>query len=179
MKRASRRRWLSVRRRVGFPPFSLSSIYPSVYSSYIFSLGLSLEGSLISPLEASIQRLAGLSTDITNFTFHPFSASNEATTTTTTTASRRGLALQSLSPAAYIIIPFFFFSSRERLRPDSVWRSRLTKRDRPLIAIALVVFADSRGNEKEVKKKHTRKRTQTGTSTGNNPASFEWVERYT
>lgn len=88
-------------RGAGFP-FAHLSVYPSIL---LISppLGLALEGGLISPLEASIQRLAGLSTDITNFTFHPFSASNEATTTT---ASRRGPALQPLSPA-YVIIPFF------------------------------------------------------------------------
>lgn len=74
------RRWLNVHRREF--PFS-HPIHPSFLLMYISS-SQSGEGSLISPLEASIQRLVRLSTDITNFTFHPFSASNEATT-----ASRR------------------------------------------------------------------------------------------
>lgn len=43
-------------------------------------LSLCWDDSLISPLEASIQRLVKLSADITNFTFHPFSASSVATT---------------------------------------------------------------------------------------------------
>jgi len=61
------------------------SFHSSVLSIHLFFLYLFLQscwnGSLISPLEASIQRLVKLSTDITNFTFHPFSASNVATTT--------------------------------------------------------------------------------------------------
>lgn len=83
----------------------LPSFNPSVYSSYIFSPQSLLpgEGSLISPLEASIQRLVRLSTDITNFTFHPFSASNEAMTT----ASRR-VPHSSLLPDLLRYYPVFF-----------------------------------------------------------------------
>lgn len=66
------------------------------------------EGSLISPLEASIQRLVRLSTDITNFTFHPFSASNEAMTT----ASRRVPHSSSLPDLLHYYPVFFFFVER-------------------------------------------------------------------
>lgn len=96
----------------------LSSLptHPSILLiSSLRSLSCAGEGSLISPLEASIQRLVRLSTDITNFTFHPFSASNEAMTT----ASRRVPHSSSL-PDLLRYYPVFFFRGEDPAL-DSFW----------------------------------------------------------
>jgi len=100
-------------------------------------------GSLISPLEASIQPLVRLSTDITNFTFHPFPASSGAMTT----AARQRVPhsnplpgpLSSFPPTS--LSPFFFPPSYHplgggdgkrrgllRVRESRIARSRRTDR---------------------------------------------------
>jgi len=104
------------------------SFHSSVLSIHLFFLYLFPQscwnGSLISPLEASIQRLIKLSTDITNFTFHPFSASNVATTT----ASRRVPHSNSL-PDLLRHYPIFFL-------PLTILSILLAiARDRPLTSI--------------------------------------------
>lgn len=85
------------------------SFHPSVLSIRLFFLYFLLQscwnGSLISPLEASIQRLVKLSTDITNFTFHPFSASSVPATT----ASRRVSHSNSLPDLGHYPGFFYFF----------------------------------------------------------------------
>lgn len=121
-------RSISVRR---LTVYRRESFHPSVPSIRLFFLHILSPvsvraGSFISPLEASIQRLVRLSTDITNFTFHPFSASHdnrESTSAALKLITRSAISLSRLSFFPIRSDCTRFFPIRRRLHADRSGRS--------------------------------------------------------
>jgi len=118
-------------------------------------------GSLISPLEASIQPLVRLSTDITNFTFHPFPASSGAMTT----AARQRVPHSSpLSDPPCRYPGSFFLPSRDGRRRESrgllreramdapyTWRTDRCARAHSLMIAIEISFISGASRDRRIK----------------------------